>query len=58
MTNLNHKLLDSNKNPLTAESKEMAISPKISQVLENDQQMVSKKLITQRWIESQTDCAD
>ncbi len=58
MTNLNHKLLDSNKNTLTAESKEMAIAQKISQVLENDQQVVSKKLLTQRWIESQTDCAD
>ncbi len=58
MTNLNQNLLDPNHNTLTAELIEMAIAHKSSQVSENDQQMAFKKLITQRWIESQTDCAD
>lgn len=58
MSEMDQNLSNSNHPNPSPEGIKMGIANLKSPFLENEQQIKSRKFSTERWIESQTDCAD
>jgi len=58
MSEMDQNLSNSKHQNSTLEVIKAGIANPKSPLLENEQQITSKKISTERWIESQTDCAD